>query len=222
MADIVPSILSADFRCLEKQLQELEHAGVKRIHIDVMDGVFVPNISLGFPVIQAIRGCTDMEFDVHLMIENPERFIPDAAIAGADIITVHGEACRHLLRAADQIKEAGCKAGIALNPATALETLKYVVRDIDQILLMTVNPGFGGQKFIAGMMEKIKACKALVREMGCNPLLELDGGITAENAPACVKNGADMLVAGSSVFQGDIQYNIRQFQTILEQAGQRW
>lgn len=180
-----------------------------------MDGVFVPNISLGFPVIKSIRSCTDMEFDVHLMIENPERFISDAAAAGADIITVHQETCRHLPRVLSQIKEAGCKAGVALNPATSVETLKYVVHNTDQVLLMTVNPGFGGQAFIADMIQKIKDCKKLLQDMDCNSLIELDGGITVENAAKCIRNGADILVAGSSVFCGDIQYNIRQFQTVL-------
>lgn len=215
MAEIAPSVLSADFKFLEKQLKEIENAEVSRIHIDVMDGVFVPNISLGFPVIKSIRSCTNMEFDVHLMIENPERFISDAAAAGADIITVHQETCRHLPRVLSQIKEAGCKAGVALNPATSVETLKYIVHNIDQVLLMTVNPGFGGQEFIADMIQKIKDCKKLLQDMDCDLLIELDGGITVENAAECICNGADILVAGSSVFCGDIQYNIRQFQTVL-------
>ncbi len=220
MADLAPSILSADFKCLEKQLKLIESAGINRIHIDVMDGEFVPNISLGFPVIKAIRPCTNMEFDVHLMVKNPERFIISAANAGADIITVHQEACSHLPRVLAQIKETGCKAGIALNPATSPETLKYVVRDACQILLMTVNPGFGGQIFINGMMKKIKECKAFLQAMGCNPYLELDGGITIENALECIQNGANILVTGSSIFNGDIQNNIKQFQTILEQEEQ--
>ncbi|HBA97493.1 MAG TPA: ribulose-phosphate 3-epimerase [Lachnospiraceae bacterium] len=212
---IAPSILSADFKCLEKQLKEIEHAGARRIHIDVMDGVFVPNLSIGFPVIKAIRSCTDMEFDVHLMIENPERFIESAALAGADFITVHQETCRHILRIISQIKETGCKAGVALNPSTSLETLKYVIQYTDQILLMTVNPGFGGQQFITGMMKKISDCKKLFRDMGYSPLLELNGGITTENALECIQNGADILVAGSSVFQGNIKDNIKQFQQIF-------
>lgn len=216
MAKIAPSILSADFKCLEKQLKEIEAAGVNRIHIDVMDGIFVPNISIGFPIIQAIRPCTNMEFDVHLMIENPERFIPIAAAAGADIITIHQEACKHLPKALAQIQETGCKAGVALNPATALGTLKYIVHDVCQVLLMTVNPGFGGQTFITGMIEKIKECKAFLQDMGCNPCLELDGGITLKNAFECALSGADILVAGSSIFNGDIQHNIKQFKAVLE------
>lgn len=206
---IAPSILSADFKCLEKQLKELEHMGIKRIHIDVMDGVFVPNISIGFPVIKSIRSCTSMEFDVHLMVENPENFITVSALSGANSITVHQEACRHLSRTVHQIKEAGCKAGVALNPSTTVETLKYVVKDLDQLLLMTVNPGFGGQKFIPAMMGKIEDCRSFCQQMGCHPLLELDGGITAGNAKSCIENGADILVAGSSVFQGNMKENLK-------------
>jgi len=215
MASIAPSILSADFKCLGKQLEEIEGAGVKQIHIDVMDGLFVPNISIGFPVIQSIRTCTDMEFDVHLMVKNPERFIYNAASAGASSIVVHQEACRHLPRTICQIKEAGCRAGVALNPATLTGTLKYVIQDVDQILLMTVNPGFGGQKFIPCMMDKIRECKNLCTELGCSPLIWLDGGITLENAEECIKSGADVLVAGSSVFSGDISGNLQSFQEIL-------
>ena len=215
---LAPSILSADFKCLEKQLGELEDAGIRRIHIDVMDGVFVPNISIGFPVIEAVRSCTDMEFDVHFMIENPERFIGNAVSAGADFITVHQEACRHLPRTIYEIKEAGCRAGIALNPATSLETLRYVLPDIDQVLLMTVNPGFGGQDFLSGMMKKIKECRTLIQDMGCGLQIELDGGITIENAEECIRCGADILVAGSSVFQGNMRDNVEQFQKLLRQG----
>jgi ribulose-phosphate 3-epimerase len=205
---IAPSLLSADFKCLESQLKELEDIAIESVHIDVMDGQFVPNISIGFPIISSIRSCTDMEFDVHLMVEEPGRFIESAASAGADTIIVHEEACRHLFRVIDQIKSAGCKAGVALNPSTPVETLKHVVRELDEVLLMTVNPGFGGQKFIPAMMDKIKETRVFLRQFGCSPVLELDGGITAENAGECVRRGADILVAGSSVFQGNIQENI--------------
>jgi ribulose-phosphate 3-epimerase len=205
---IAPSILSADFRCLEAQLKALEDVGIDRIHIDVMDGAFVPNISIGFPIIRSIRSCTDMEFDVHLMVEEPGRFVAAAAAAGADCITVHQEACRHLQRVLSQIKEAGCKAGVALNPATPAQTLQYVANDLDQVILMTVNPGFGGQKFLPAMMEKIKESRMFFRQMNCRPIIELDGGITVENAKTCLQQGADILVAGSAVFLGDIQENI--------------
>ena len=212
---LCPSILSADFKCLEKQLRGLEDAGIKKIHIDVMDGVFVPNLSIGFPVISAIRSCSDMEFDVHFMIENPERFIKNAVLAGANSITIHQEACRHLQRTIQEIKENRCHAGVALNPATSLETLRYVLQDVDQILLMTVNPGFGGQKFISGMMQKIRECKRFLQAAGCSALIGVDGGITMENAAECIQYGATILVAGSSIFQGNIQENIKQFQKIV-------
>lgn len=209
---IAPSILSANFKCLEKQLKELEEADISRIHIDVMDGMFVPNISIGFPIIASIRSCTKMEFDVHLMVQNPERFIENAVLAGADIITIHQEACIHLARTIDQIKEKGCRVGIALNPSTPVELLNYVIQDVDQVLLMTVNPGFGGQKFLPHMMQKIKDCKEFFERKYCSPLLELDGGITAGNAEECIQNGADSLVAGSSVFEGrSIKENIKNF-----------
>lgn len=215
---LAPSVLSVNFKCLEKQLRELEEAGIKRIHIDMMDGVFVPNLSLGFPVIEAVRSCTDMEFDVHFMIENPEKFIVNAASAGADFITVHQEACRHLFRTVRKVKDAGCRVGVALNPATSLETLRYVLPEIDQVLLMTVNPGFGGQNFLPGMKKKIIACRALIQDMGCGAQIELDGGITIENAAECIRCGADILVAGSSVFHGNMQDNVEQFQKILKQG----
>lgn len=214
MKCIAPSILSADFSKLGEQINEIEQAGVKIVHIDVMDGNFVPNISLGFPVIKSIRGCTDMMFDVHLMINDPDKFVKTAAESGADSITVHQEACTHLHRTICQIKEAGCKVGVALNPATSVNTLEYVIKDIDMVLLMTVNPGFGGQVFISEMMQKIKDVRELCEKKNCKLLLELDGGITLENAGECIKAGADILVSGSSVFRGNIQENIQKFNTI--------
>lgn len=214
MKCIAPSILSADFSKLGEQINEIEQAGIKMVHIDVMDGSFVPNISLGFPVIESIRRCTDMMFDVHLMINDPDKFVKTAADSGADSITVHQEACTHLHRTIYQIKEAGCKVGVALNPATSVNTLEYVIKDIDMILLMTVNPGFGGQVFISEMMQKIKDVRELCEKKNCKLLLELDGGITLENAGECIKAGADILVSGSSVFRGNIQENIQRFNTI--------
>ena len=214
---IAPSILSADFKVLGEQLREIDTAGAKIIHIDIMDGKFVPNISIGFPIIKSIRPCTDMIFDVHLMCEHPEQLIELAAAAGADSITVHAEACTHLQRTIMQIKQAGCKAGVALNPSTIPEVLEYVVEDLDMILLMTVNPGFGGQKFIPQMMRKITECREFCRKHGCEPLIELDGGITLENAQDCILAGADILVAGSSVFNGNISENVKAFNDILEE-----
>lgn len=216
MFKIAPSILSADFKYLEAQLKELEASGVERIHIDVMDGLFVPNISIGFPIIQSIRSCTNMAFDVHLMVENPEKFIETTALAGANIITVHQEASKHLPRLIQQIKETGCQAGVSLNPATLIETLEYVIQDLDQVLLMTVNPGFGGQKFIQQMMHKIKECRNFIDKKGSQALVEVDGGITLNNAKECIQNGATMLVAGSALFEGQIQYNLEKFKEILK------
>lgn len=215
MGKIAPSILAADFGKLGDQLMQIERAGAEVLHIDVMDGVFVPNISIGFPVIRSIRSYTQMIFDVHMMVQNPENYIKMAAEAGADSITVHQEVCPHLHRAICRIKEEGCKAGVALNPATSLHMLEYVVKDVDIVLLMTVNPGFGGQSFIPEMIDKIRECHELFARKNCSPLLELDGGITLENAGECMQAGADILVAGSSVFRNDIQANIQKFNRIV-------
>lgn len=216
MGSVAPSILAADFWKLGKQLVQIERAGAEMLHIDVMDGVFVPNISIGFPIIHSIRSYTQMVFDVHMMVQTPEDYIKMAVDAGADSITVHQESCPHLHRVICQIKEEGCKAGVALNPATPLHMLEYVVKDVDMVLLMTVNPGFGGQKFIPEMIDKIRECHELFIRKNCSPLLELDGGITLENARECIDAGADILVAGSSVFRNDIQTNIQKFNQMFQ------
>lgn len=215
MGKIAPSILAADFGKLGDQLVQIERAGAEMLHIDVMDGVFVPNISIGFPVIHSIRSYTRMVFDVHMMVQTPENYIKMAVDAGADCITVHQESCPHLHRVICQIKEEGCRAGAALNPATPLHMLEYVVKDVDMVLLMTVNPGFGGRTFIPGMIEKIRECRELFASKNCSPLLELEGGITLENAEECIRAGADILVAGSPVFRNDIQANIQKFNRML-------
>lgn len=197
---VAPSLLSADFSRLGEEVKALEEAGADLLHLDVMDGVFVPNITFGPLVISALRPLTSLPFDVHLMIVEPERYIRDFAKAGADFICVHAEASVHLHRTVCKIKEMGKKAGVSLNPHTPLNTLEYLLDDLDFVLIMTVNPGFGGQKFIKNCLPKIKKLKNLINEKGLSVLIEVDGGINEENASLVVKAGADILVAGSAVF----------------------
>ncbi len=212
---LAPSILSADFLKLGEQLELVEKNGVSILHIDVMDGMFVPSISLGFPVIESIRRSSKMIFDIHLMIKEPERYLERFAAGGADIITVHAEACLHLHRTIQQIRRLGKKCGVALNPATPLSALDYVLEDLDMVLLMTVNPGFGGQSFIPAMYEKIHGLRELIAKKNLKIDIEVDGGIKAANTKQVIEAGANILVAGSAVFEGDIEGNIREFQKIM-------
>lgn len=212
---LAPSILSADFSRLGEELALVEKNDVSMLHIDVMDGMFVPSISLGFPVIESIRKDSGMIFDVHLMIKEPERYLERFAAAGADIITVHAEACLHLHRTIQQIRQLGKRCGVALNPATPLSVLDYVLEDLDMVLLMTVNPGFGGQSFIPAMYEKIHGLRELITKKNLNIDIEVDGGIKTANVGRAIEAGANVLVAGSAVFEGDIEENIREFQKIL-------
>ena len=200
MIKIAPSILSADFAHLADEMKKVTDAGAEYIHIDVMDGTFVPNITLGSPVVKSLRKASNAVFDVHLMTEHPETQIAAFAEAGADIITFHIEAARHAHRIVQQIKAAGCKAGIALNPATPLVMLEELLGDIDMALLMTVNPGYGGQKFIQSMLEKIESLRHTVEDNGFEVDIEVDGGINAETAKLVVEAGANVLVAGSAVY----------------------
>ncbi len=197
---LAPSILAADQSRLGEQVAEATRAGADYIHIDVMDGRFVPNITIGAPVVKALRPWTSLPLDVHLMIEEPERHIRQFAEAGSDIITVHAEVCPHLHRIVESIKELKLKAGVALNPATPLAMLDEVLPDLDLVLIMTVNPGFGGQLFIEGMIDKIARLKRRLDERGLEAELEVDGGITPEKAPRVVQAGARVLVAGSAIF----------------------
>ncbi|MCB5933987.1 ribulose-phosphate 3-epimerase [Caldibacillus thermoamylovorans] len=200
MIKIAPSILSADFSILGKEVKDVEKAGADYIHIDVMDGHFVPNITIGPLIVEAIRPVTSLPFDVHLMIENPEKYIQNFVRAGADIISVHTESCRHLHRTMYQIKEQGIKAGVVLNPATPVEMIRDVLTDIDLVLLMTVNPGFGGQTFIPNVLKKIEQVKRWKDEQNLTFEIEVDGGINDETAKQCVEKGVDVLVAGSYIF----------------------
>ena len=200
MVKIAPSILSADFSKLGEEIKEVERGGADYIHVDVMDGHFVPNITIGPLIVDSIRPITKLPLDVHLMIENPDQYIEDFAKAGADYITVHVEACRHLHRTIHLIKSLGVKAGVVLNPATPVQLIEPIIEDLDMVLLMSVNPGFGGQKFISSVLPKIKNVKEISDQKGLNLEIEVDGGVNEETAALCVEVGATVLVAGSAVF----------------------
>ena len=201
---IAPSILSADFSRLGEQVAEAAQGGADYIHVDIMDGHFVPNLTIGAPVVKAIRRWTELPLDVHMMVTAPERFILDFVEAGADIITVHAEACTHLHRVVQQVKEAGARVGVALNPATPVNAVDTLLPDLDQVLVMTVNPGFGGQSFIDSMVGKISKMRATLDELGLPAELEVDGGINVKTARTAVEAGARVLVAGSAVFDPEV------------------
>jgi ribulose-phosphate 3-epimerase len=197
---IAPSILSADFARLGEEIAAVEEGGADWIHVDVMDGHFVPNITIGPVVTRGARGATELPLDVHLMIEEPDRYLEAFVDAGAAVVTVHQEACRHLHRTLTRIRELGARAGVALNPATPLEAVGDVLPQIDLLLVMSVNPGFGGQSYIAGSTEKVRRARAMLDRAGSEALIEIDGGVDAGNAAAIVEAGADVLVAGSAVY----------------------
>lgn len=203
MIKLAPSILSADFACLGEQIDEVARAGADYIHVDVMDGHFVPNISIGAPVVASIRRVTSLPLDVHLMIEHPERYISEFINAGADIITVHVEASPHLLSTIQAIKEQGVKAGVSLNPPTPLSAVDEFIHHVDLVLVMSVNPGFGGQSFIPETLPRIADMRKMLDDRRPGVELEVDGGINADNAPDIVEAGADVLVAGNSVFRAE-------------------
>ncbi|EGT5273055.1 ribulose-phosphate 3-epimerase [Clostridioides difficile] len=213
MIKLAPSILSADFAKLLEDVRKVESAGCEYLHIDVMDGHFVPNITLGPLVVKSLKKENiNMVFDAHLMIENPDQYIEEFVKAGCDIITVHQEACVHLHRTIQNIKSHGIKAGVVLNPATPVDTIKHVLPDLDMVLLMSVNPGFGGQSFIPCVLDKIKELKAIVDSQGLNIDIEVDGGISPKNVAEVVQAGANVIVAGSAIFgSDDIQETVNLF-----------
>jgi ribulose-phosphate 3-epimerase len=200
LVEIAPSILAADFACLGEEIRAVERGGATLLHVDVMDGHFVPNISIGVPVVTSLRKATQLPLDVHLMIENPEQYIPMFAEAGADMISVHQEATPHLDRALSMIREHGCKPGAVINPATPVSMLSEVLGNLDHVLVMSVNPGFGGQKFIRGTLEKIRQLKHTRERYNLAFRIEVDGGVGPENVTDLVRAGAEILVAGTSIF----------------------
>ena len=209
MREIAPSLLSANFYNLQDDLERLKKSGIKYLHLDVMDGNFVPNISFGLPIIKSVRKNTDFILDCHLMIEKPERYLEDFKNAGADILTVHQEATMHLQRTLAEIRRLGMKAGVSLNPSTSEETLKYIMDDLDLILIMSVNPGFGGQSYIESVNEKIKRVRKMIDESERDIILEVDGGVNKDNIKELEDLGVDLFVAGSAAFKNsEIEKNI--------------
>ncbi len=212
---LAPSILAADFTRLGEQVRAVDEAGAQYIHLDVMDGAFVPSISFGMPVIKSLREITDKVFDVHMMVEEPGRYVEDMCRCGADLITVHAEACTHLDRVVNQIKEGGMRAGVAVNPATPLSVLDPILGELDMVLIMTVNPGFGGQKFIPYTMEKIRSLRRILTERGLAADIQVDGGISPANVREVLEAGANVFVAGSAVFGEDPGARTREFLDIF-------
>ncbi|MCK9273821.1 MAG: ribulose-phosphate 3-epimerase [Syntrophales bacterium] len=218
MKKIAPSILSSDFSRLGEEIKAVETAGADLIHVDVMDGHFVPNLTIGPPIVRSIRKITSLPFDVHLMIENPDAFIADFISAGSDCVTVHAEASSHLHRSIQIIKDGGKLAGVSVNPATPLSQIEYILADIDLLLIMTVNPGFGGQKFIGTMLPKIREAREMINRISPAVTLEVDGGVTLDNIGSIAQAGADIIVAGSSVFgTDDYAYVIKRMKEIVAQ-----
>ena len=219
MYQLCPSILSADFNRLGEQIKALEKEGVEYLHIDVMDGDFVPNITFGMPVIKSIRKESKMFFDVHLMVMAPERYIQDFVDCGADSITIHAEACEDLERTIEAIRDAGVKVGISIKPATPVNDISHLLEDVDMVLVMTVQPGFGGQKYIPECTEKIQELRELIESEKLNVDIQVDGGINEDTLETVMKAGANLLVMGSGVFQGDLSANVRRLKKKIADIG---
>lgn len=218
MTELAPSLLSADFSCLDRQLKEITDANIKWLHIDIMDGHFVPSISFGFPIIKTLRKAFKGVFDVHLMIDEPIRYVEEFANSGSDVITVHLEACVDVDETLKKIRDCGCKAGLSIKPSTPIEALIPHLEFADMILLMTVEPGFGGQKYIHSVTKKIENLHAYLKEHGYDIPIEVDGGICPETVSEAVKAGSEILVSGSSVFKGNITKNIEELKKLMEQS----
>jgi ribulose-phosphate 3-epimerase len=214
--ELSPSILAADFNRLGDQIKKVEEAGTRWLHFDVMDGIFVPSISFGMPVLASLKKETSLFMDVHLMITDPGRYVDTFRENGADLITVHAEACTHLDRTISQIKETGCRAGVALNPATPISVLTHVLDAVDMVLLMTVNPGFGGQKYIPYCTQKVADLRNELNRRNLDVDIQVDGGVTTSTLPEVMKAGANIFVAGSAVFKGDITKNARELMALME------
>lgn len=212
---LAPSLLAADFARLGEQMRIIDQAGAQYFHYDVMDGQFVPNISMGLPVLQSIRKVTKKKLDVHLMIEHPERYISDFSDAGADIITVHAETSTHLDQIVRDIKREGLMAGVALNPSTPLTVLDYILPEVDMVLIMTVNPGYGGQKMIPYTLDKIRELRGIVQRRGLSTDIEVDGGVKIDNVDQFLAAGANVIVAGSGIFKGDLAGNVEAFLSVM-------
>ena len=214
---LAPSVLAADFTKLGEELRAVDEAGAQYIHLDVMDGAFVPSISFGMPVLAGIREATDRVFDVHMMVEEPGRYVEDMRRCGADILTVHAEACTHLDRVVNQIKEGGMRVGVALNPATPISALDCILGNVDMVLIMTVNPGFGGQRFIPYTLDKIRSLRRRIEELGLSVDIEVDGGISPATVRPVLEAGANVFVAGSAVFGQDPAARTREFLEIFKE-----